>query len=174
MVALTAPAGIDKTLHATAIAAAMAIVVGIALGFQYIGGYIPCALCIEQRTPYYIGVPVMLAAAASSALKAPVLMTRALFLAGGVLMIYGAGLAAYHAGVEWGWWEGPADCGAASSITTDASTLLADINATRPPACNEAALRVLGLSFAGWNVLASAALAALCLRGAFSRSVSTT
>ena len=45
----------------------MAATVGTALGFEHIGGYIPCKLCLEQRTPYYVGVPLMaLAALASS------------------------------------------------------------------------------------------------------------
>ncbi|MEM9105049.1 MAG: disulfide bond formation protein B [Pseudomonadota bacterium] len=156
----------DKTLQAIAIAIAMAVVVGTAIGFERIGGYIPCALCLEQRTPYYVGIPVMVVAALCAAFKAPALLTRLLFVAGGALMLYGTGLGVYHSGVEWGWWPGPADCAGAAGITTDASNLLADINATKPPACDEAAGRFLGLSFAGWNVLASLALSLACLRGA--------
>ncbi len=167
MIALNAPAGREKTAEAAVIAIAMAVVVGSARGFEHIGGYIPCALCLEQRTPYYIGVPVMIAAAIASALKAPAIITRILFVAGGGLMLYGAGLGVFHSGVEWSWWEGPADCAGGAVTTTDASNLLNDINAIKPPACNEAALRVLGLSFAGWNVLASVAIAYACLRGAF-------
>ncbi len=166
MVALNAPVGAEKTLQAAVIALAMALVVGAALGFEHIGGYIPCALCLEQRTPYYLGVPVMIAAALCAAFKAPAVVTRLLFALGGALMLYGAGLGIYHSGVEWGLWEGPADCGGGASITTDAGNLLNDINAKKPPACDEAALRVLGLSFAGWNVLASITLAIACLRGA--------
>lgn len=41
------------------LAVTMAITVGVALGFQHIGGYIPCKLCLEQRWPYYIGAPLM-------------------------------------------------------------------------------------------------------------------
>lgn len=33
------------------LALAMAAVVGGALAFQHIGGYIPCKLCYEQRLP---------------------------------------------------------------------------------------------------------------------------
>ena len=157
-------------LSALTLAAAMAVVVGTALGFEHIGGYLPCALCLEQRTPYYLGVPVMLAAAIAAALKAPPLVVRALFLVGGGLMLYGAGLGVYHSGVEWRWWPGPEGCGGAAGSATDASSLLSDLNAIKPPACDDAALRVLGLSFAGWNVIASVVLAAGCLRGAFKRA----
>ncbi len=43
------------------------------------------------------------------------------------------------------------------------------IDAVRPPSCSEAALRILGLSLAGWNALIAAALAALALRSALAR-----
>ena len=55
---------------------AMAATVGTALGFQHIGGYIPCKLCYEQRMPYYVGVPLMAVALLSSALHWPAWLTR--------------------------------------------------------------------------------------------------
>lgn len=166
---MTTMTGGASMRQALILAIAMAVVVGTALGFEHIGGYIPCALCLEQRIPYYLGVPLMIVAAIAAAMKAPAMITRVLFLAGGGLMLYGAGLGVYHSGIEWGWWPGPEDCSGAAGLTTDAGNLLADINAKKPPSCNEAPLRVLGLSFAGWNVLASLVLAIGCLRGAFSR-----
>ena len=42
------------------LAGAMAAGVGTALGFEHIGGFIPCKLCLEERIPYYTGVPVAL------------------------------------------------------------------------------------------------------------------
>ena len=54
----------------------------------------------------------------------------------------------------------------APSITTNAGDLLGDLNAIKAPSCNDAALRVLGLSFAGWNVIASLILAAIAFKGA--------
>ena len=44
----------------------MAATVGGALGFEHIGGYIPCALCLMQRDPYYYGIPVAAAPAPSA------------------------------------------------------------------------------------------------------------
>ncbi|MBZ9656359.1 disulfide bond formation protein B [Phyllobacterium lublinensis] len=147
--------------------AAMIVTVGSALGFQYIGGYLPCKLCLEQRYPYYAGIPLMALAAASAGLKWPAGLTRLLLALGGVLMLIGLGLAVFHAGVEWKFWAGPTDCTAvAMSITTDAGSLLNDLNAIHPPACDTAALRVLGLSFAGWNAIASLVLMVIAFRGA--------
>ncbi|WP_245409827.1 disulfide bond formation protein B [Pararhizobium haloflavum] len=142
----------------------MMVTVGGALAFEHIGGFIPCALCLQQRTPYYIGIPIAALALASLLGRAPFLVTRLLFLAAFALMAYGAGLGAYHSGVEWGWWEGPVSCGG-GGFTSDAGSLLSQLDATRPPSCNDAAGRFLGLSFAGWNVIASLGLAAIALRG---------
>lgn len=147
--------------------AGMAAVIAIVLGFEHIGGYIPCKLCLEQRTPYYFAMPVALVAAFGAWRGWPPLAVRALLVAAALFLAYSALLGGYHAGVEWGWWQGPADCGAVGNATSsDVNDLLADLSRTRPPACDEAAGRFLGLSFAGWNVLASAGLAAVLIRGA--------
>ena len=168
---LTAPTGRYQTLSALALVAGMALTVGTALGFQHIGGYIPCKLCLEQRTPYYVGIPLMALALVSSALKLPAVVTRGLLLAGGLLMAYGAYLGAYHSGVEWGWWAGPTDCGVVEAPAGGGGSggVLDQLNAVIPPSCNEAAGRFLGLSFAGWNVIASVVLAAIGLTGALRR-----
>lgn len=170
MTSLTAPTSRLQTLTAATLAFGMAATVGAALGFQHIGGYIPCKLCLEQRVPYYIGVPLMLVALASSALRWPPLLTRGLLLVGGLLMVWGAGMGIYHSGVEWGWWQGPTDCGAVVSPSNSAGSLLDQLNAVVPPACDEAAGRFLGLSFAGWNVAASVILAGIAFCGAARRA----
>src|SRR6218665_437327 len=97
-------------VYSLLMALAMAVVVGTALGFQYIGGYIPCALCLLQRQPYYYGIPVSLLGAVASAVGLPNWIARAFLLAAGILMVVGAGMGVYHAGVEWQFWAGPATC----------------------------------------------------------------
>ena len=166
---LTAPAGRPQTLTALFLAVAMAAVVGTALGFEHIAGYIPCKLCLEQRTPYYIGVPLMALAALSSTLHWPAWMTRGLLLAGGLLMAWSLYMGVHHSGVEWGWWAGPADCGVVEAPPSTGGGVLAAIDTVIPPSCDKAALRVLGLSFAGWNALASLGLMVVALRGALRR-----
>ncbi|MGL4405533.1 MAG: disulfide bond formation protein B [Notoacmeibacter sp.] len=145
------------------VAVLMAATVGLALGFQHIGGYIPCKLCLEQRTPYYAAAPLMLAGFVFWRVSAPAYLVRACFAIGAVLMVYGVFLGGFHAGVEWAFWEGPADC----AVSVDAPTgtnILEAIDTIKPPSCTEAALRVAGLSFAGWNAIASAGLAYLAAR----------
>ncbi|WP_105385530.1 disulfide bond formation protein B [Neorhizobium alkalisoli] len=152
--------------YAIAVTLGMAATVGGALAFQYIGGYIPCALCLLQRDPYYYGIPVGILGIAASAAGLPAWITRATLLVIGIMMLVGASMGVYHSGVEWAFWEGPASCGGGAGVTTNAGSLLSDLNTVHGPSCTEAALRVLGLSFAGWNVIASVVLAGIAFLGA--------
>ena len=163
---IAAPSRTALTLTALVLMVGMAATVGTALAFEHLGGYIPCKLCLEQRIPYYVGAPLMAAAAAASFAGAPRWSIRLLFAAGGALMVWGGAMGVYHAGVEWAWWAGPTDCGAVSSGAGGGRSVLEMLDDVVPPACDKAALRVLGLSFAGWNVLASALFAGIAFRGA--------
>lgn len=134
-----------------------------ALIFEYFG-YAPCELCLQQRWAYYIGVPLALVAALAGALRPRVggiaLIAVALLFAGS------AAFGAWHAGVEWGFWPGPAGCtGAASQRATDMGDFLKQIEATRLVRCDEVSLRIFGLSLAGWNAVVSGGMAALAAIG---------
>lgn len=154
------------------LALGMAATVGGALAFQHIGGYIPCKLCLGQRLPYYIGIPVMLLAVLSAAIRLPSVVTRGLLLVGGLLMAWGVYLGVFHAGVEWAWWPGPTDCGAVpgGQADTGGKGVLDALDQFVPPSCDTAALRILGLSLAGWNAIASFVLALVALRGAAAKA----
>jgi disulfide bond formation protein DsbB len=158
MTAFAAPVPIRPILVGFAVG--LAAILG-AWAFQIIGGFVPCALCLQQRIPYYVGLPLLLAAALLARVSPP--LSRLIALAAAAAFATGAGLGVYQAGAEWGWWAGPSNCGGGVGPVVDANDLLAQMQATRLVSCTEAAIRILGLSFAGWNVLASAfvALAAL-------------
>ncbi len=135
-------------------------VISTAWGFQLIGGYVPCKLCLEQRVPYYLGLPLALFALllSNSGRRVPAGWLMAI---AGLVFIYGAGLGVYQSGAEWGFWPGPSDCGGGSAGPADASNMLSALKATRVVSCTEASWRMLGLSFAGWNAVASLGLALL-------------
>lgn len=138
-------------------------VVGTAWLFQ-IAGYLPCQLCLWQRIPYYVAGPILVLVGLmtyAGIFGRKVLSILVVFC--GSVFVLSALLATYHSGVEWSFWQGPNSCGGASNFTTtDATDLLGALSTTRPPSCNEAAGRFLSLSFAGWNVIASAGLAFAC------------
>jgi disulfide bond formation protein DsbB len=161
------------------LAAAVVFVVGAATiaaawGFELIGGYVPCALCLQERIPYYVGVPIALVAVFVAFAGGPKWLARLLLLVVAVVFAYGTYLGVYHAGAEWGWWPGPADCGAgAAPPATSAADLLSQIQGMRIVSCTEASWRFpagWGLSFAGWNAAASLFLALVALWGAIKRS----
>ncbi|WP_181704570.1 disulfide bond formation protein B [Chthonobacter rhizosphaerae] len=149
------------------LAAAFAVglaAIAAAWGFQLIGGYVPCKLCYQQRIPYYVGLPLLLVAFLLRR-RAPALARVAAGL-GGLAFLVGAALGGYQAGAEWGFWPGPSDCGGGTGPTTNAGDLLSQMRATRLVSCTEASWRLLGLSFAGWNMVASGFVAVAALAGA--------
>src|SRR3981189_3571615 len=109
-----------KPLHAReanpALAAALAITAIAAATlagawfFQLVLDIRPCPLCLEQRYAYYLAFPLGALVTWAAAKHAP----RAVLVAGpAVLALAGlpnAWLGGYHAGVEWGFWPGPAEC----------------------------------------------------------------
>lgn len=137
----------------------------IALGFQYIGGYYPCPLCYMQRYAYYLAIPALFAALALSS-GGERNWAIALFALAALAFAANAGLGTYHAGAEWKFWPGPDTCAGAQAVSTAAGNLIKELETTRVVRCDEPAIRILGLSFAGWNVIASLVIAGLSLRAA--------
>jgi disulfide bond formation protein DsbB len=154
---------------ATAAIAAAAIAAATILGayfFEYVLHYPPCPLCLDQRIPYYVAIPVAVAVAVAAHMGAPRWLLAGGLVVVAIAMLIGAGLGVYHSGVEWKWWAGPSDCvGPINSFGT-AGSLLQTIEATPVVRCDEAAWRLLGLSLAGYNVLISAAIVGIALWGA--------
>lgn len=134
--------------------------------FQYGFGYQPCPLCLDQRIAYYFSIPLalMLALGAGHGASRKVLTIG--FGAVAIAMAINVVLGIYHSGIEWQWWAGPAECSGPLNSISGTGGLLQQLNTVRVVRCDEAAWRFLGLSLAGYNVLISAALAALALRGA--------
>lgn len=148
----------------------MLIAITTALGFEHIGGYMPCKLCLEERIPYYIGIPLMIWTIFLSFRKSSGVLIRLLFFVLALLMAYNFGLSVYHAGAEYKFWPGPTDCSAAATaITIDAKNVLANLNSKLPPSCDTAAGYFFGLSFAGWNGVCSLFLTFCGFLGAFFR-----
>jgi len=148
---------------ALAIAAIAAAALAGAWYFQLVLGLQPCPLCLEQRYAYYLSVPVALltALAARSDIRSLALGGLAILA---LAALANAVLGAYHAGVEWKFWPGPADCTGPVGNLGSAGTLLDRLDTVKVVMCDEVQWRFLGLSLAGYNVLISlleAAIAAL-------------
>ena len=159
------PAPLDRMRGGRAGAAATAIfAVSLAtlLGawfFQYVLGYLPCHLCLEQRIPYYIIIPLSLLVALAARMRMP----RALVASGlailGLAALCGAALGAYHAGIEWGFWPGPSDCTGSLWDLKSGGSSLDQLDSIHVVPCDKAAWRFLGISLAGYNTLISLLMA---------------
>jgi disulfide bond formation protein DsbB len=124
-----------------------------ALGFEHLGGYAPCPLCLLQRYAYYASIPVLFVAMALISEKPR--LAGILFFVVALAFLANAGLAAYHAGVEWKFWPGPDTCSTAQALPSSPADLLSGLDAQRVVRCDEPAWTFAGLSMAGWNVVAS-------------------
>jgi len=131
-------------------------------------GYAPCELCLTERYAFYAALPLSAAtlflarASQSGFARAGFAILAAVFFANAVF-------AFYHVGVEQHWWLGPTACTGSLSGPVDVNDLMKALNTTPLVRCDEASLRIFGVSLAGWDVVASAALAAYC---AFSAKLS--
>jgi disulfide bond formation protein DsbB len=150
----------------TAVAALAIFVVGLAtlLGawyFQFVLGLPPCPLCLQERIPYYIVIPLGLLLAIAAWSRAPRGLIAGGFAVIALAALCGAALGAYHAGVEWHFWPGPADCSGPLANLNTGGSLLDQLNSVHVVRCDAAAWRFLGISLAGYNVLISLVMAAL-------------
>lgn len=134
--------------------------IGGALYSQYYRGLFPCEMCMWQRYPHYAAI--ILAAFSYAARPG---RTVLVWLATLGIAISGA-IGAFHAGVEYKWWEGLTQC--ATNFGGSGSTLDAIMNAPLVR-CDVAPWHFLGISLAGWNAIISLGgalvIAALMLRG---------
>ena len=145
------------------------VVIASALVLQHGFGYAPCPLCLEQRWPYYVGVPIaFILAFVGDRLPAKIMVAALLLLT--ALFIYGCGLGIYQAGAEWNYWLGPANCAAGNIGSNPANVggLLDAIDTSTVVSCTNPSLRIAGLSLAGWNAIVMAVMVLITLKGALS------
>lgn len=138
------------------------IVITTALASEIYGGLIPCALCLKQRVPYYLALP-LLALAFWHAPKGR-LAAHGLLRSIGVIFLIGAGLGIYHAGIEYGSWAGPATCGGGGGLATSTDALFKALETGSMVRCDAPAWTLFGISLAGYNAIASLAIAVLAFR----------
>jgi disulfide bond formation protein DsbB len=132
-------------------------------------GFTPCELCLKERIPYYAAIPVA-ACAAFFAARGHKGFLRAAFAGLALVFAASAAFGAYHAGVEWGFWPGPTDCSGVLERASTVEKFLSQLQDAKVVRCDAPALRIFGLSLAGWNAVISAGLAALAAAGIRSRS----
>lgn len=119
-----------------------------ALGSQYIAGLYPCEMCHWQRWPHYAAVPLALLALFTRRQMA----ATTFFLSLAMIAILSSGLiGVFHAGVEYGWWQGLTAC----TMSGGSGDPLADIMAAPLVSCDQPQWTLAGISLAGFNAILS-------------------
>lgn len=148
----------------TSLARALALLVPAALlggayFSQYYGGLAPCEMCWWQRYPHMAAIPlaligIMLARSPGASRFATALAAIAIGVSGVI------GL--FHAGVEYGWWEGLTACSTSAGGGSPAD-MLNSIMAAPITRCDVAPWSLFGVSLAGYNGVISTGAAIVIL-----------
>lgn len=123
-------------------------------------GYEPCLLCLRQREIHWVALTVAAIGAAILWRWPDRRFMSAVNAALGAIFLTSAVVAGYHAGVEYGFWPGPAACAVSGggAAMSGGDILAALEGPVRMPSCSEAPWSLLGISMAGYNALISALL----------------
>jgi disulfide bond formation protein DsbB len=126
-----------------------ALLLGGAFVSQYVFGLYPCEMCWWQRWPHFAAIGFALVSTIAEPRRVWIPLAAVAVLVSGLI-------GAYHAGVEYGWWQGLTACANSAASGGDALQAILDVPLVR---CDQAAWSLVGISLAGWNFLISTASA---------------
>jgi disulfide bond formation protein DsbB len=134
-----------RLAHGLALAVPALLLAGAYVS-QYGFGLYPCEMCWWQRWPHFAAVALALVALAAR--------PKALWIGLAALAILASGaIGAFHAGVEYGWWEGLTAC--SNPVESDGGDPLAAIMDAPLIRCDVAPWTLAGISLAGFNAIIS-------------------
>ncbi|MGY6550795.1 MAG: disulfide bond formation protein B [Erythrobacter sp.] len=110
---------------------------------QYVFGLPPCEMCWWQRYPHFAALGI----AGMAFFMAPAAVWTAL---AGLAIITSGLIGGFHAGVEYGWWQGITGC-----ATLPSAIDVMDPRAAPLVRCDRAPWSLFGISLAGFNFLIS-------------------
>ena len=145
----TGPAA-ARSARALALAVPAALLGGAYVG-QYVFHLFPCEMCWWQRYAHFAALALAVLALLRPSAKALTWLAALAILVGGLLGLY-------HAGVEYGWWQGFTAC--TSEVELGDDPLSAILNAPMIR-CDQVQWALAGISLAGFNFLISVPAALL-------------
>jgi disulfide bond formation protein DsbB len=119
-----------------ALAVPLALMLG-AWGSQYIGGLVPCEMCMWQRWAHESAIGLVALAF--------ILPQRWLVALAALAILVSGGIGFWHAGIEYGWWEGLTQCSRMGGGS------LVEIMNTPLVRCDQAQWTLGPVSLAGFN-----------------------
>ena len=123
-----------------------ALLLGGAYISQYGFGLYPCEMCWWQRWPHFAAVGLALLSFFAPPKRLWIALAAVAILISGVI-------GGFHAGVEYGWWEGVTNCAAIPSA--GGGSALEQIMNQPLVRCDAPAWTLFGISLAGYNFLIS-------------------
>jgi disulfide bond formation protein DsbB len=157
--------GSPALIAALAVLVIAAATIAGAWYFQLVLGLQPCPMCLEQRYAYYLAIPLAALTALAARQNAPRGLVAGGFAILALATFANAVFGAYHAGVEWKFWPGPADCTGPVGNLGNAGTLLDRLDTVKVVMCDQVQWSFLGISLAGYNALISLLMAAIAMWG---------
>ena len=114
-----------------------------AYAFEFLGNLKPCKMCLWQRWPHIVAILI----------GTLIIYTKSTLLMRivGLMLLVGALIAFYHAGVELKLWEGPSTCTSGSINNLSSTELMNKILQAPIIRCDEVQWSFAGLSMATWN-----------------------
>ncbi len=145
---MIAPRGDQAARTAGLLALAVpALLLGGAYLGQYGFGLYPCEMCWWQRYPHFIALALGLVALVRPS-------ARSLIALAGLAIIVSGLIGAFHAGVEYKWWQGFTTCSGAPGLGSGGDPLKAILEAPLIR-CDQVQWQLFGISLAGFNFLIS-------------------
>ena len=121
---------------------------------QFWGGLYPCEMCWWQRYGHFAALALAVLSFGLPKSRLPVVLA-------GLGIASSSLIGAYHAGVEYGWWQGLTAC--TSAVKFGGGDPLTAIMAAPLVRCDVVQWQLFGISLAGYNFLVSGAAALVVL-----------
>jgi disulfide bond formation protein DsbB len=135
--------------------------------FQLYEGLYPCEMCWWQRYPHFAALPIALLAflVKNSGVQ------RVLTALAALAILTSGLIGGFHAGVEYGWWQGLTSCSTTVSGSNSEDFLKSILNAPLNR-CDAAPWTLANISIAGLNFILSGIGGIIILSSIWSRSKS--
>ncbi|MGY8986456.1 MAG: disulfide bond formation protein B [Sphingomonadales bacterium] len=141
------------------------LTLGTAYVFQYGFDYFPCQMCYWQRYPYMaviiLGMIGLLNERGIYTLSKS--FPKLILQISTLLLLIDGGIAGFHVGVEYNWWEGLTACTSPVDMSGSIEEVLEQIKNAPLVRCDTAAWTMFGVSMAGYNFFVAMMLASFGL-----------
>ena len=129
-----------------------------AIAIEYWLGHIPCELCLYERIPYYLSIPLIIKIIFFKKFEKIILLLLSLIFASSTILAF------YHFGIEQGFFSESFACEVRDISKALSKEQLAEQLKQNNVSCKEVNFRILGFSLAAINAIFSLSLSVIFAR----------